>query len=555
MHALVLASRIEPPLPLARLRVREELFEVRTQDLRFTSAETTLFFTHTADHLHLSPHQLQLVEARTEGWVAELELVALSLRGQDSYDTALTAFTGNTRHVLDYLVEEILSQQPAQTQAFLLYTSLVERLTGSLCDALTGQHDGQEMLEHLEAANLFLLPLDSQRSWYRYHRLFAEAMQQKLRRQQPETLPALYLKASCWYEQQGWMTDAVETALAGQQFERAAHLIESTKKTMIQCGETATLLRWVQELPTTLVSSHITLCLLSAWLFYLTVQFTPAERTLSLAETLLAAQMDASLQREVAAEISALRAVMAVSRHDTFHAIEFASSALHQLSKEKRLERALVTWALGVAYWFNDDIQAASRALTESIALGQALDSPYTVLTAYGDLVQVCFAQGHLRQAAHTLQQGQLFVQRSQDRLPAPQSLSLARGELQRERNELEDALHLLTHGLEHDQQIWDVGSALRGYISLARTEQALGNISGAFHAIQQAEHLSTQRSLPHVVALVRAYQTRLWVMQGAMLEARQWEMDSGLCADDALHHTREVEYLTLDASTWLKAE
>ena len=154
MH-LVLASRIEPPLPLARLRVREELFEVRTQDLRFTSAETTLFFTHTADHLHLSPHQLQLVEARTEGWVAGLQLVALSLRGQDSYDTALTAFTGNTRHVLDYLVEEILSQQPAQTQAFLLYTSLVERLTGSLCDALTGQHDRQEMLEHLEAANSF----------------------------------------------------------------------------------------------------------------------------------------------------------------------------------------------------------------------------------------------------------------------------------------------------------------------------------------------------------------------------------------------------------------
>ncbi|MEO6890182.1 MAG: LuxR C-terminal-related transcriptional regulator [Ktedonobacteraceae bacterium] len=550
MHVLI-ASRSEPPLPLARLRVRGQLTELRTPDLRFTQEETARFLRQGA-RLDLSSEDILALQARTEGWIAGLHLAALSLQGGEHTQDFIAAFTGSNRYVLEYLVEEVLSRQPEHVQAFLLQTSLLERVSGPLCDALTGHTGGQAMLEYLEEANLFLLPLDAHQSWYRYHRLFAEAMRQKLQRTQADHVSKLYQKASFWYEQHGFFVDAVETALTGQHYAQAARLIERINAAMMRRGETATLLRWLRRLPDEVVRSSPGLCICFAWVLYLAVQFDASEVYIAYAETLPDTYPDA-VSRPVdkatqeAAEIAALRAVIAVSRQDIPHVIEFAQYALQYLAQENVAGRALVTWALGVASWFNDDVEAAIVAVTESLALGQAADSVSAVLNALGDLVQLQFAQGRLHQAEKTCQQGLQFVTKHREQLPATNSMQIAFGDLQRERNELASAAHALSQGLEQDQQIWNLGNTLRGYIALARTKQAQGDAVGAREAIDRAERVAQQSHMPHLVAIVRAYRARILLLQGAMGAVHLWLQESNIDGDGTpLHHTREVEYLTL---------
>ncbi len=549
MHILM-TSRTDPPLSLARLRVRGQLKEVRTHDLRFTTQETTLFF-HQGAKLPLSSEQILALEARTEGWIAGLQLASFSLQGRENDADFMTAFTGSNRYVLDYLVEEVLSRQPEYLQTFLLQTSLLDRLTGTLCDALTGQNDGQAMLEHLEEANLFLLPLDTQRTWYRYHRLFAEGMRQRMQKTRPDHVSICYQKASLWYEQNGFLLDAVTTAISGQQYKRAALLIEKINSAMMGRGETATLLRWLKALPAEIIHASFALCLCSAWLYYLTVQFDVSETFITRAETLLAAPLDHSLSPvksgvQGMAEIAALRAVIAIARQDIPHVIEFAQHALQHLSSEKVAERTLVTWALAVAYWFNDDVEKAIVAAAESVALGRATDSFYAVLNTLGDLVQLQFAAGRLHQVEETCQQARQFFAHHREQLPAVNSIQIAWGELQREWNELESAVASLSQESGQELQIWNVGNMLRGSIALARTRQGQGNIDAARETLQRAKQVAQQSHMPHLVAIVKAYQARLLLQQGDTMAVMRWTQESTISADDHLHHTREVEYLTL---------
>jgi LuxR family maltose regulon positive regulatory protein len=546
MHILM-TTRTDPPLSLARLRVRGQLKELRTHDLRFTTQETTLFF-HQGARLPLTSEQILALEARTEGWIAGLQLASFSLQGRENDADFMTALTGSNRYVLDYLVEEVLSRQPEHLQTFLLETSLLDRLTGTLCDALTGQNDGQAMLEHLEEANLFLLPLDTQRTWYRYHRLFGEGMRQRMQKTRRDHVSICYQKASLWYEQNGFLIDAVTTAISGQQYKRAALLLEKISSAMMSRGETATLLRWLKALPDEIIHASFALCLCSAWLYYLTVQFDTSETFITRAETLLHAPLDPlSSVVQGTAEIAALRAVIAIARQDIPHVIEFAQHALQHLSHENVAERALVTWALAVAYWFNDDVEKAIVAATESVVFGQATDSFYAVLNTLGDLVQLQFAAGRLHQVEKTCQQARQFFAQHPEQLPAVNSIQIAWGELQCEWNELEGAVGSLAHEPGQELQIWNVGNTLRGSIALARTRQGQGNIDAARETMQRAEHVAQQSHMPHLVAIVKAYQARLLLQQGDTMAVIRWVQESNISADDDhLHHTREVEYLTL---------
>jgi LuxR family maltose regulon positive regulatory protein len=225
MH-LVIAARSDPFLHLSRLRARGQMTEIRTNDLRFTLQEVATFLNQVMG-LGLSGDDVAALESRTEGWIAGLQLAALSMQGQDDTASFIAAFTGDDRFIVDYLVDEVLAQRPKGTQDFLLQTSILDRMTGPLCDAVTGQKNGQAVLEQLEQANLFIVPLDSRRQWYRYHHLFADLLRHRLRATQPEVIPELYLRASAWYEVQGQMEEAIQYALAVKDLERAARLLEN----------------------------------------------------------------------------------------------------------------------------------------------------------------------------------------------------------------------------------------------------------------------------------------------------------------------------------------
>jgi len=263
MH-LIIAAREDPPLSLARLRARGQLTELRATDLRFTSAEAAEFLIQVMD-LNLSAEDIAALETRTEGWIAGLQLAAISMQGRADTASLVQSFTGSHRHVLDYLVEEVLEQQSESVQAFLLHTSILDRLTGTLCDAVTGQDNGRATLEILDRANLFIVPLDDERRWYRYHHLFGDLLRQRLRQTQSEQVPTLHNKASEWYEQKGFVDEAIDHALRGECFERAVHLIEAHVDTIWQRGEHAKLRRWLDRLPAEVSSSKPQLCIFRAY--------------------------------------------------------------------------------------------------------------------------------------------------------------------------------------------------------------------------------------------------------------------------------------------------
>ena len=307
MH-LVIASREDPPLPLARLRARDQLIELRATDLRFASSEAAEFLNRVMG-LGLSTEDVAALEARTEGWIAGLQLAAISMQGRNDTATLIESFTGSHRFILDYLVEEVLEQQSESIQTFLLQTTVLDRLTGSLCDALLGKGaeeqqskkasdsaasrvpspsaPGQEILEHLERSNLFVLPLDQERRWYRYHHLFADLLRRRLHQTQPEQLPGLHGRASVWYEQNGFVDEAIEHALRAEDFERAADLVEARAETLWGRGEQFRLLGWLEALPAEQVASRPLLCIFHAWGLFASGQQRAAERSLQAAEQAL----------------------------------------------------------------------------------------------------------------------------------------------------------------------------------------------------------------------------------------------------------------------------
>ncbi|MDP8945339.1 MAG: helix-turn-helix transcriptional regulator, partial [Actinomycetota bacterium] len=245
---LVISSRADPPLPLARLRVRDQMTEVRAADLRFTPEEASAFLNDVMG-LSLSEGDVAVLEGVTEGWIAALQLAALSMRDRQDTSGFVESFSGSNRHVLDFLAEEVLERQPEGVREFLLKTSVLERMSASLCDSLTSRNDGQQMLERLEHENLFVIALDDERQWYRYHHLFADVLRSRLQREQPERIRELHLRAAAWYEQNGWTSEAIRHALAAQDHDRAADLVERVARKMWFRGEVMTLLGWLEALP------------------------------------------------------------------------------------------------------------------------------------------------------------------------------------------------------------------------------------------------------------------------------------------------------------------
>jgi ATP/maltotriose-dependent transcriptional regulator MalT len=560
---LVLATRADPPLPLARLRARGQLTELRASDLRFTPEEAAAFLTQTMG-LTLSAEEISTLSTRTEGWIAGLQLAALSLQGRTDTPGFMQAFTGSHRHVVDYLVQEVLARQPDHLQTFLLETAVLERMTGSLCEAVTGRLEGEAMVERLEQANLFLVPLDDERQWYRYHHLFADVLRQRLQRRWPERVPELHRRASTWYERHGLLYDAVGHALAAADFERTALLLEHLGETMLRRGEGVLLLHWLETLPSALLRHRVQLRLFQAWVLYLTGRLDEVEPHLQELErnldesheSLPGAAQGSSAEPAVdqtrnstaiAGEVATLRATMAATRGDVARMIDQAHLALGRLPEDNVRLRGLVSWSLGVAYWLGDDVVAASQTFAEARALSQRADNIHAVMMISSDLAYMQVLRGQLHQAAHTCEQALQLASERFGWLPSMGQVHVGMGELLREWNDLDAATRHLMQGLELDEQIGNVGKLLRGYLALGRVKQALGEREAALKMMQQAEHLAQKyRHLPQFVALAAAARARVALAQGDIGAAERWAHEAGPDVNEELSHLREPEYLTL---------
>jgi LuxR family transcriptional regulator, maltose regulon positive regulatory protein len=550
MH-LVIATREDPNLPLAKWRARGQLTELRAADLRFTTSEAAKFFNQ-AMGLDLSEDDISALENRTEGWIAGLQMAALSMQGRSDAAAFIQAFSGSHRFVLDYLLEEVLQRQPKRVHDFLLHTAILDGLCGPLCDAVTGREDGTEMLEALEHGNLFIVPLDDKRQWYRYHRLFTDVLQGHLMQARSDRVSTLHRRASEWYEQNGLLPDAISHALAADDFERAAGLIELAGPAM-EGTQSATWLAWVRALPDGLVRARPVLSVWYAFaLFVVGAELEAAESRLKDAEQWLAnpkAEMaveDEGQFRSLPATIAVARTYIAQSLGDVPGTVKYAKRALDLLPEGDHRRREQATGLLGISCWASGDLETAGRVFADYNAkLRTARNIPDAIGSAFV-LADIRIAQGRLHEAANTLEQSLQFAMDQGEPLP-PDAADLYRGlcELYREWGDLESASRHLSRSEELGGHGEMINWKHRLRVAQALVQRSLGDMDGALDLLYEAERLHMRTPLP-LVRSISAMKARIWVAQGKQAEALGWARERGLSVDDDLSYLREYEHLTL---------
>jgi LuxR family transcriptional regulator, maltose regulon positive regulatory protein len=524
MH-LVILSRADPPLPLPRLRVRGQLTELRAEDLRFSLSETGAFLNRTMG-LGLSSSQLQALEERTEGWVAGLQLAGLSLQKREDIEGFIAGFSGSHRYMLDYIVEEVLEQQTPTDQEFLLHTAILERLSGSLCEAVSGQPGGQIILERLERANLFLVSLDDERQWYRYHHLFSQLLRYRLLQTAPARLLDLYRRAGQWCEANALPDEALHYYLSGGFFEEAAELLEKVARKLVMRGRLMQLLNWLDRLPAELMNRHPRLCIAYAWARSFSGQVEAAAAYTDRAEAALALVPDSSETfKELWGEIRAFRTTMVTSYHKDFReGSRLAEQALADIPPDNLYLRSWVMRNVGEGFLMSGDLAAAERGYETAIRLSQASSNNFMLFASVYGLGQAQIAQGKLGQAAQTYQQAlQQFSPTDGPPLPVTSYAHIGLAEVLREWNELDAALFHAQTGLDLAQQGGFTTLAIWSYTALAQVRQALGDFAGAREA-QQGAHQEVQKYRPRYYSLREgAYNARLSLLQQDLAAAESW--------------------------------
>ena len=567
MH-LVIATREDPDLPLARLRARGQLTELRAADLRFTLSETAEFLNQGMG-LSLTVEDVAALEARTEGWIAGLQLAALSMQGQQDMPGFVRAFAGDHRYILDYLVEEVLQRQPEAVRSFLLQTAILDRLNGSLCDAVTGQEQGNARLEALERGNFFVVPLDDKRNWYRYHHLFAQVLYAHLMAEQPAQVPTLHRRASEWYEQHGSAADAIRHALAGGDFERAANLIELAVPEMRRSRQEAMVLGWLKMLPDELVRCRPMLSVGYAWTLLAVGELEGVEARLRDAEQISSTAADVSERPEVTPEtspepgrkmvvvdkeefrhlpgmIAIYRAGVAQALGDVTNAVKYAHQALDLFPEENHLGRGAAAGFLGLAYWTRGELEAAHRSYADCLTRMQKGGHISDAIGCATALADIRIAQGRLREAMSTYERGlQLATEQGAPPLRGAADMYVGMSELLRERNDLDAARQHLLRSQELGEHMGLPQNRYRWRVALARIREAEGDLDGALDLLREAERLYVSDFFPNVRP-VPALQARVWAAQGKLGEALGWARERGLSTHDDLSYLREFEHITL---------
>ena len=550
MH-LVIATREDPPLPLARLRARGQLTELRAADLRFTPAEAAEFLNQVMG-LNLSAENIAALDKRTEGWIAGLQLAALSMQGQSDTAGFIQAFTGSHRYVLDYLVEEVLQRQPEHVRSFLLQTSILNRLSGPLCEALTGQKDGKGMLENLERGNLFIIPLDDQRQWYRYHHLFADVLQAHLKEAQPGQVSGLHQRASAWYEQNGFPPEAIHHALAAEDFVRAAGLIELAWSAMDISSHSSTWIGWVKELPDMLIRLRPVLSVGYAWALLDGGELEASEARLLDAERWLDAPTDQMVVvdkeqfRSLPASIATARAYRSLAFGDVPGAEKYARQALELTPADDQVRYYEATSLLGLAQYTSGNLQAAEHSLADFHTNLRKTGEIPTLAGITFLLADIRVALGRLHEAESIYQQSLRLATGQGEPMPlGTADLYRGLGELDVERGDLEAAAQHLLTSQKLGEQTPTTDWLHRLCVSQARLKEAQGDLDGALVLLDEAERVYVRAPLPDVHPVL-ALKARIWLKQGRLAEALGWTREQGLSVEDDLRYTREFEHIML---------
>ncbi|MCC6975738.1 MAG: helix-turn-helix transcriptional regulator [Anaerolineae bacterium] len=559
MH-LVITTREDPNIPLARLRARRQLTELRAADLRFTPSEASDFLNRIMG-LSLSVEAVEMLETRTEGWIAGLQLAAVSMQSHHDVPQFIRAFAGDNHYVVDYLIEEVLEHQPEPVRRFLLQTAILDQMNGVLCDAVTGQQDGNARLEALNRGNFFLIPLDNQRRWYRYHHLFAEVLRIHLMAEQPDQIAVLHRRASEWYEQNGSVSDAIRHALSGQDFGRAAYLIEMTIPHMRRNRQESTLLGWLQFLPDEVLRCRPVLCVHYAGALLQSGTLEGAESLLRDAERWLdaaaggheqpkesSAEMvvaDAEEFRGLAGTIAMYRAAIALTLGDLTDTLKYAQRVLELAAMDDHLRHGAATAFVGLVNWTKGNLEAARQSYLECMARLQKVGFISDVIGCSIALADMWIVQGYLREAKRTYEQGLQLATQGTSVLRGAADMYVGMSQLHYEHNDLDLALQHLQKSKELGDLAGLLQNPYRWQVVMARIQAAQGDLEGAFNLLQEAERLYAGDFSPNVRP-IPALKARVWAAQGRWSEALTWAHEQRLSLEDDLSYLREFEHITL---------
>ncbi len=556
MH-LVITTREDPALPIPRLRARNQLIELRAADLRFTPSEAAEFLNQVM-RLNLSTEEVASLETRTEGWIAGLQLAALSMKGQQDVHGFIQAFAGDHRYIVDYLVEEVLKRQSELVRSFLVQTSILERLNGSLCDAVTAQAGGKSLLEQLQRGNLFLIPLDDKRDWYRYHHLFADVLRMHLTKEQPGQVSVLHRRASEWYEQNGSLEDAIHHALVAKDFERAARLIELATPAMHKRREEAKVLSWMKALPDEIFRARP---VLSVWYVGtimsnggvegVEARLQDAERWLGMMDDNHGRPEDMVVVHEeefrrLPGTIAMYRAALALARGDVSETARFARRVLDLVPEDDYRARGAAAALLGLASWRDADLETAHQSFAEGMAYLQKAGNISDAVGGVLALADIRLAQGRLRDAMRTYERAlQLARENGTPTIRGTADMYVGMSELEREYNNLPVAIQYLQRSQEQGEHTGFPQHPYRWRVAMARIKEVQGDFDGALELLQEAEPLYVSDFFPNLTPIA-AIKARLWIVQGRLDEALNWARGQGLSVEDEISYLHEYEHITL---------
>ena len=552
MH-LVITTREDPSLPIPRLRARNQLTEIRAADLRFTPTEAAEFLGQVMS-LDLTADDVAALDKRTEGWIAGLQLAALSMKGQQDVHGFIRAFAGDHRYIVDYLVEEVLQRQPEAVRNFLLQTSILERLNGPLCDAVTAQTGSRSKLEQVQRENLFIIPLDDKREWYRYHHLFGDVLRMHLTADQPDLMPVLHQRASEWYQQNGLTADAIRHALAARDFERAAELIERAIPFMRQTRQEPTLLGWLKALPEELLQSHPVLNVNYAGTLMQNGQFESVESRLQTIEQWLAAPedlreravyVDEAEFRRLPSAVAMYHAALSLAKGDVTNSIKYASKVLNLARDDDDFPRGAASSLLGLASWVSGDLDTAYRMFADGMSHLQKVGFIADVVGGSVTLADIRITQGRLREAMSIYERGlQLATKPGAPILRGAADMYVGMSEFYLEQNDLNAAEQHLMKSKALGELNGLTKNPYRWRVAMARIREAQGDMEEALDLLHEAEPLYVSDFSPNVRP-VQALKARVWIKQGEVEKALAWARERNLSVEEDPSYLREFELIT----------
>ena len=525
MLCLVLVTRADPDLPLARMRGKGQLEEIRQDELSFTQEEAADFLNHSMG-LALTGEQLSALEKRTEGWAAGLQLAALSMRSSQDIPAFVEAFSGGYDYIADYLADEVLSQQPELIQSFLLQTSILDRLSAPLCAAVSGEPHALDIIETLREKNLFLIPLDHHKEWYRYHALFADLLRNRLKQARGELVNELHLRASRWYEENELLVPAIEHAFSGQAYEQAASLLEQALEPTFISGQIVTLLRWLDTLPDEVKNRHPLFWIYHGLALIWGGKASPAARSgpfMPVPDTLFT---DSGL----VGEAHMLQALVNMSAGKPLEADQLAQSALQELPAQQALFRCLAADTLGMVNILQSDTAGAIGAFEQTVEIASQADYGMFEIVALSHLAGLRLQQGRLRAAEIGYRRAlELAAIKLGKGAPVTGNALLGQGELAREWNDLDGALRCFTESAALFAQFSDFGLPI-AHLSIARVKAARGDWSSAHESLETARRYAQASKATRLDdRLVDGLQAKFWIMQGELALAEQWAHERGL--------------------------